>query len=170
MQPSELFALGLGLTPPWKIDDIEFIDGEVHIKVNFEKGAKFDGLPVHDTSERVWRHLNFFKYPCYVHARVPRVTGADGKVSSVQVPWAHPGSGFTSEFEAFALSLVTNMPVSPASRILGVTDTLLWRLLHSYVKRSRKSLDIGQPVRVGDDETADRSTSAYRTADKQVVA
>lgn len=163
MQPSELFALGLGLTPPWKIDDIEFIDGEVHIKIDFEKGAKFDGLPVHDTSERVWRHLNFFKYPCYVHARVPRVTGADGKVSSVQVPWAHPGSGFTSDFEAFALSLVTNMPVSPASRILGVTDTRLWRLLHGYVKRSRASLDIGQPVRIGVDETAARRGHNYIT-------
>ena len=167
MQPSELFALGLGLTPPWKIDDIEFIEGEVQIKVDFERGAKFDGLSVHDTSERVWRHLNFFKYPCYVHARVPRVTGEDGKVTTVQVTWAHPGSGFTSDFEAFALSLVTNMPVSPASRILGVTDTRLWRLLHCYVKRSLESLDIGQPVRIGVDETAARRAHNYITAGHQ---
>jgi len=163
MRPSEVFALGLGLTPPWKIDDIEFIEGEVHIKVGFEKGAKFDGLPVYDTSERTWRHLNFFKYPCFVHARVPRVTGPDGKVATVQVPWAHPGSGFTSDFEAFALELATHMPVSPASRILGVTDTRLWRLLHGCVARARESLDIGQPVRIGVDETAARRGHDYIT-------
>lgn len=110
MQPSELFALGFGLTPPWKIVDIEFIDGEVHIKVDFERGSKFDGLDVHNTTERKWRHLNFLKYPCYVHARVPRVKVEDGKVTTVQVPWANSGSGFMIDFAAFAIELVSQMP------------------------------------------------------------
>jgi len=163
MQPTELFALGLGLTPPWKIVDIEFIEGEVHIRVDFERGAKFEGLDVHDTSERSWRHLNFFKYPCYVHARVPRLKGQDGKVTTVQVPWAHPGSGFTTDFEAYAIELVSQMPVAPAARILKLRDTRLWRLIHGYVKRMRKALDIGQPVRIGVDETAARRGHDYIT-------
>lgn len=163
MQPTELFALGLGLTPPWKIVDLEFLDGEVHIKVDFERGARFEGLEVHDTAERKWRHLNFFKYPCYVHARVPRVKDADGKVKTVQVPWAHPGSGFTLDFEAFAIELVSQMPVAPAARVLKLTDTRLWRLVRGYVQRQREALEIGQPVRVGVDETAARRGHDYIT-------
>lgn len=163
MQPSELFALGLGLTPPWKIVDLEFIEGEVHIKVDFERGAKFDGLEVHDTSERKWRHLNFFKYPCYVHARVPRVVGEDGKVRTVQVPWAHPGSGFTLDFEALAIELCSQMPVAAAARILRLRDARLWRLIHRYVERCRDKMEIGQPVRVGVDETAARRGHDYVT-------
>ncbi|QOJ10695.1 MAG: ISL3 family transposase [Chthonomonadaceae bacterium] len=163
MQPTELFALGLGLTPPWKIVDIEFIDGEVHIKVDFERGARFGGLEVHDTSERKWRHLNFFKYPCFIHARVPRVIGKDGKVATVQVPWAHAGSGFTMDFEAHAIELVSQMPVAPAARLLRLSDTRLWRLIHQYVKRTRDALGIGQPTRIGVDETAARRGHDYIT-------
>lgn len=163
MQPSELFALGLGLTPPWKITDLEFVDGEVHVHVDFEKGAKFDGDDVHDTSQREWRHLNFFKYPCYVHARVPRVKGDDGKVTTVQVPWAKPGSGFTTEFEELAVELFSSMPVSCAASILKVTDTRLWRLLRGYVKRCRDDAVFAQPRRVGVDETSARKGHDYVT-------
>jgi hypothetical protein len=46
---SELFRLGLGLESPWKIVDLEFVRGEVHIRIDFERGSKFDGLEVHDT-------------------------------------------------------------------------------------------------------------------------
>ena len=29
---------------------------------------------MHDTRERVWRHLNFFQYKAFIHAAMPRVT------------------------------------------------------------------------------------------------
>ena len=29
--------------------------------------------PVHDTLQRQWRHLNFFQFQAYIHAKVPRV-------------------------------------------------------------------------------------------------
>lgn len=49
---------------------------ELHVVVDFGKGYRFDlegneeELSVYDTSERVWRRLNFFLYCCYVTARV----------------------------------------------------------------------------------------------------
>lgn len=163
MQPAELFAVGLGIVSPWKIVEFEFLDGEVHISVDFERGARFDGKPVHDTMDRKWRHLNFFKYPCYIHARVPRVKGDDGRVRMVEVPWGRPGSGFTLDFEALAVRLMTQMPVNAVSRELGVTDTRLWRLLISYVARSRVGLDLSKVRRVGVDETAARRGHDYIT-------
>ena len=184
IQPTDLFALRVGLTPPWKIVKVEFANDGVHIHVDFERGAKFDGLPVRDTAERVWRHLNIFRFLNYVHASVPRVAGPDGKVRAAWVPWAQPGSGFTLEFEAFApelegdcdrsgrcqevelvvpFELASTMPVAGAARILEVGDTRLWRVVSNWVDRRRAELDLGQLRRVGVDETASRRGHDYVT-------
>lgn len=61
MDSVKLFELGLGLASPWKFVNLEFRDGEVHIEVDFERGGKFDGLPVHDTARRSWLRLDYFK-------------------------------------------------------------------------------------------------------------
>ena len=67
----ELFGTALGITELMYIDKIVFdgTEGELHIYVNFRRGGKFscsecdtEGLPVHDTSDKAWRHLNFFQY------------------------------------------------------------------------------------------------------------
>jgi transposase len=163
VRESELFALGLGIVTPWNVVDLDFREGEVHVSVDFEKGARFGGLPVHDTVERTWRHLNFFKYPCFVHARVPRLKDKDGSVRMVDVPWGRPGSGFTLDFESHALSLMRQMPVLAAARELGVHDTRLWRLLRFYVNWAFQSQEIGSPVRIGVDETAARRGHDYIT-------
>jgi len=163
MEPVKLFERGLGLVTPWKIMDIEFKEDEVHIQVDFDRGARFDGLAVHDTVKRSWRHLNFFRYPCFVHARVPRVKGQDGKVRTIQVPWARHGSGFTLEFEAIAVALMCQMPVRAAARELGEHDTRLWRILQGYVQQAREATDIGKPSRIGVDETSARRGHDYIT-------
>lgn len=75
--------------------DSQLIDGELHLHIDFAIGSKFDGKSVHDTVERSWRHLNFWQYPTYLHARVPRVIGEGGSVAQVEVPlgktrqWIH---------------------------------------------------------------------------------
>ena len=97
--------MGLGLADPWIVTSSSIEDGELHIKVDFVRGARFDGRAVHDSVERSWRHLNFWQYPTYIHARVPRVIGPDDKVTQVDVPWARPGSGFTALFEALAITM-----------------------------------------------------------------
>lgn len=76
MDTSCLFAAALQLQSPWKVGSVDFRDAgdgrqELHIMIGFEPGAlplPRDGLPgggacpVHDTRERMWRHLNFFQY------------------------------------------------------------------------------------------------------------
>lgn len=142
---------------------MEFREGEVHVSVDFERGARFDGNPVHDTVEKTWRHLNFFKYPCFVHARVPRVKDGDGSVKLVEVPWSRPGSGFTMDFEKVAMSLMRQMPVMAVARELRVHDTKLWRLLRRQVKEAWEAQDIGAVRRIGVDETAARRGQDYIT-------
>lgn len=161
MGETELFTVGLGIVTPWKIVDLELREGAVHVHVDFERGARFDGAPVHDTIERTWRHLNFFQFPCYVHARVPRVKRAEGKAEMVPVPWASKGSGFTLQFERWAMGLVRAMPVLAAARELGVPDTRLWRMVRRRVKSAWEATDIGNPTRIGVDETAARRGHDY---------
>ncbi len=104
--------MGLGLSSPWLVSSAVIKDGELHLEVDFEKGSQFEGCGVYDSVVRSWRHLNFWQYPTYIRARVPRVMGTDGKVFQVQVPWSRPGSGFTALFEAVAITMCRHMPVS----------------------------------------------------------
>lgn len=161
--PEELFGMALGLSKPWFVESSLITDGELHIRIDFETGSKFDSRPVHDTLEREWRHLNFWQYPTYLHARIPRVVGEDGKVTQVEVPWARPGSGFTALFEAIALAMARSMPVSEVARHLQVDDMALWRLLEKAIGASREKADHSQVRRIGLDETAARRGHDYIT-------
>lgn len=171
MTPTDIFAAALQLPEPWYISSIEFREAvdnpqlrELHIFIDFKAGAKFPcpadgcGAPcsVHDTAERVWRHVNFFQYPCYLHARTPRVKCPDHKVLLAAVPWARPGSGFTLLFEGLTLLLAQDMPVSTAADHLGEHDTRLWRVIEHWVNVAREDLDFSEVEAIGVDETSKR--------------
>lgn len=155
--------MGLGLSRPWIVSSSRIEEGELHIDIDFEKGAKFDGCSVHDTVERSWRHLNFWQYPTYLHARVPRVIGPDGKVRQVDVPWARPGSGFTALFEALAITMCRHMPVRRVAIELHMDDMALWRLLERAIESARAKADFSRLTRVGVDETSSRKGHRYIT-------
>ena len=106
------FEIALGIQAPWKITDIELIPSEknpnrleMHIYVDFEEGSSFpcpicgEEEKVYDTRERVWRHLNFFQYRSYIHARVPRIECKEHGVKTIEVPWGRAGSGITLMME-----------------------------------------------------------------------
>lgn len=135
----------------------------MHLYIDFDRTGRFNGLPIHDTVDREWRHADFFQFKCLLHAKVPRVKTPDGKVDTVEVPWARPGSGFTHLFEYQAISLMRQMPVAAAARILREHDTRLWRMLRTWVKKAHEEQEIGHPVRIGVDETAARRGHEYIT-------
>ncbi len=95
-QGNQLFTLALGLVPPWAVDVVRFTVEEkrLDLYVNFSRGSHFpcpvcgQDCPVHDTQEKVWRHLDFFQHAAYLHARVPRVQCPEHGVHLVPVPWA----------------------------------------------------------------------------------
>jgi transposase len=173
MNPESLFSMALGITPPWEVEGIEFSKEakRLDIKVGFQRGATFAcpvcgaPAPAYDTSEKTWRHLNFFQYEAYLTARVPRVKcpNSDCGVKQVQVPWARAGSGFTLLFEALVMALVREMPVKAAAALLGEHDTRIWRVLDHYVQTARANADHSGVCRVGIDETSARKGQDYIT-------
>ena len=171
MNSESLFAVALGIIPPWEVEGIEFSkeNKRLDIKIGFRRSANFPcpvcgtAAPVHDTSDKSWRHLNFFQFDAYLTARVPRVKcpNADHGVKQIQVPWARAGSGFTLLFEALVMALVREMPVKAAAAILGEHDTRIWRVIDHYVQSARSQADHSEVSRVGMDETSARRGQDY---------
>jgi transposase len=62
-------------------------------------------------------------------------------VLQVAVPWARSGSSLTLLFEALSLTLIREMPVSAAARILGEDDEKLWRVAEHYVEEALSDAD-----------------------------
>lgn len=159
------FTLALGVTTPWKIAGTELRPSdkrpgqlEMHINIDFVPGSKFECpccgelCAVHDTRERVWRHMNFFQYRCYIHARVPRVECGEHGVKTVRVPWGREGSGFTLMMEGVLLSLMQHMPVNTVAREVGEHDTKLWRMLDYYIEDRKKGRNFSDVECIGVDE------------------
>lgn len=108
--------------------------------------------PVHDTRERAWRHLNFFQYQCYIHARVPRTRCEKHGVKTIEVPWGRGGSGFTVMMEGVILTLLKHTPVAAAAKEIGEHDTKLWRVLGYYVENAKQGRSFSDVEAVGVDE------------------
>lgn len=171
MKDKELFQKAIGLGQ-WYVVSYEFSsdEGRLDVELDFPPGSTFpcpeckaEGCKVHDTEKKSWRHLNFFQYEAYLHARVPRIRCRKCGVKVVQVPWARPGSSFTLLFEALVMMLAREMPVRALSKIVKEHDTRLWRILNHYVEEARSEADFSSVREVGVDETSSKRGHNYVT-------
>jgi len=173
MDAGEVLALGLGVTPPWRLVgqelETEKSPHELYLRLEADRGALFAcpdcgrSCKAHDFGEFRWRHLNFFQHHCYITARVPRTDCPEHGVKRVQVPWAREGSGFTLLFEQAALMLAREMPVLAAAREMAITDQRLWRIIEHYVGAALKRLDLADLKAIAFDETASKRGHNYVT-------
>ena len=169
----DLFAKALLVEKPWFVHDINFdqTGGKLEIWIDFERGSSFYyedkelGIKGHfkayDTTEKTWRHLNFFQYQCYLHAWIPRVDLGNGKIRQVQAPWDGHAPGFTLLFEALILELVKVMPVHNVCQLLNVYDNKLWKMIKAYTNKARAEEDYSGVTVIGLDETSVRKNHVY---------
>ena len=76
-----LFTRALKLESPWEITKIEFHEGERDIKVfvDFPRGSVFScpacgkDVKAYDTTEKEWRHLNFFQSGYLLDSSTPKI-------------------------------------------------------------------------------------------------
>jgi len=168
----ELFGVALGIEEPVYIDEIAFdtAEGELHIHMNFRRGGRFacsecgeEGLPVHDTVEKTWRHLNFFQYKCYIHMRTPRTKCPKCGERLWLPPWGRKQSGFTVLFEAFVMALAKEMPISRIGELVGEQDTRIWRIVRGHVNKAHSKKSFADTEKIGADETSSRKGHNYVT-------
>lgn len=167
----EIFSIALGLEEPWSIKEIIFNKESLQLDIylQFTKGFKFtmnDGCKytAHDTVERSWQHLNFFQHKCYLHAKVPKVKQSDGKIKTIEVPWARKSSGFTLLFEAFSMLLIENeMPVNKAAKVLQVYPNRIWNIFNYWISIAHNEDKIEELDKIGFDETSVKKGHNYVT-------
>jgi len=114
------------------------------------------------TEVLTWRHLNVFQHRCEITCRLPRGKCRHcGHVFRVRPPWEGLSTHFTKEFEAFALLLMREMPMSKVGEVVGETDTRLWRMLFRQVDAAYAEADFSNVCCVGVDELSVRKGHEY---------
>ena len=181
MTPEQTFGQLLGLGKSWKVVESRFEPESSTFFLKVEETPELwpeesarAGTPVvcHDHVEPMqWRHLNVFNKECVIVCALPRGRrGDDSKVYRVTPPWEGRSKHFTQEFEAFALTLMREMPVKRAGQILGESDTRMWRMLFAHVKAAHARLSFDNVVWVGADEMNRRKGHNYLTVFADLLA
>lgn len=172
MTEQELMQMALQLGDGWEVYDCTFdLDSKsLHIYARTTKGSLFpcpecdhpSGVYDHG-KERIWRHMNFFQYEAFIHARLPRVScpNCKGSAKTIRPNWCRERSGFSIYFEAFIMLLMKAMPVKTVANLVGEHDTRLWPVLHHYVDEVRKRQTYTNVTKVGYDETSRRKGHEY---------
>lgn len=169
---AEMFKVALELEEPWELTQVEYDDKDEawHLFIDFKRGAMFscpscgEACKAYDVEKKEWRHLDFWNWKTYMHARVPRTNCTNcNKVTLVPVKWSRPLSHFTLQFDAWAMRLMAEMPVNAAARELREHDTRMWRIFHHYVHIAMNELDLTSVKRIAVDETSSRRGHRYIT-------
>jgi transposase len=173
MTPEKLFHELLGLGLNWEVVESRFEreSGTVFLEIRETprlwesvRCPKDTGLvsSYDHTEVLTWRHLNVFQHRCEITCRLPRGKCRQcGHVFRVRPPWEGLSTHFTKEFEAFALLLMREMPMSKVGEVVGETDTRLWRMLFRQVAAAYAEADFSQVVCVGVDEMSVRKGQEY---------
>ena len=173
MQSNDIFALGLGLTAPWKLVEQQLDTTKsphrLDLRIAADRGSLYPcpecgkSCKAHDFKEMTWRHLNFFQHHCYITAPVPRTNCPEHGIKRIVVPWASEVSHFTLLFEQVAMTMLREMPVAVAARHMEVTDKRLWRVVFHYVGKAMARLDLRNLKALALDETKSRRRHKYVT-------
>jgi transposase len=172
--PEETFEQLLGLGASWKVLRTDYeverntfviCVAETEALWPEESGKCGQAVSCYDHVEPMqWRHLNVFNKECVIVSALPRGRRSqDGAIYRVTPPWEGRSKHFSKEFEAFALTLMREMPVKKAGEILGETDQRMWRMLHAHVAAARAQADWSEVVWVGADEMNRKKGHNYVT-------
>jgi transposase len=176
MIPEKMFHSILALGEGWRIRQVDYVAKESKVQIQVEETPavwKSESCPhcqaktisgYDHAPERRWRHLNVCQLQSEIVCALPRgECQACHKVYTVRAPWEGRSRGVTQEFEAFALTLMREMPVSKAGEILGETDQKLWRALFAHVDAAWTELSWENVVWVGADEMNRKKGHNYLT-------
>lgn len=103
MEHHAVFSATLGLAAPWYITGVSYSpeSNRLDISVDFYPGNIFPcpecgaGVEASAESRELWFHDSFCNYSTYLHAHVPLLRCACGRVAPAPRPWAREGSRFS---------------------------------------------------------------------------
>ena len=105
MTARKMIETGINVKPPWSISNQHLDAGKHPNEVYLEVVADSHELypcpscgkkrQVRNMAAMVWRHQNFFEFPCYVVAQVPEIDCRVHGPVKVKVPWDGQASRLT---------------------------------------------------------------------------
>jgi len=96
MEFEKHYKILLELNSDWDVESIEFDHEreEVLVKLIYKSKSYIDPqtndlCTIYDhRKEREWRHLDTMQYKTFIVSSIPRVQNSQGKVFTIEVPWA----------------------------------------------------------------------------------
>lgn len=89
---------------------------------NGERQKLYDLAP-----ERMWQHLNWFQYECYILCRLPRFINKENKVKTVQPTFANMKKGYTLLFAQHVIEALKQIRVQKTTADLFKTSSYIVR-------------------------------------------
>lgn len=133
----------LGIGSDFEAEKILFTEAnkEIHIHLKYlPKTYKKEGvdLRIYDHApERKWQHLNWFEFKCYLVCSLPRYITPDGKVATIEVPFAPRSRSYTHKFsEAVILYLQTIRVQRTVAKLLQTTAYIVRSIMEDTVNRA----------------------------------
>jgi len=128
MQDFQLYQQILGLTEPWRVEQVTLKIKDKAVEVRVGYADTLWGCPqcqqrmqIHDYEERRWRHLDSCQFQTIIVSRVPVVRCPTHATQTVAVPWAEKYARFTRLFERFAIDVMRECSISGACDLLKVS-------------------------------------------------
>jgi len=170
MRDVELYRSLLGLTAPWTVAGVEVDMKGQRVVVRVEPGPGpylcpecGTAGPRYDRKPRRWRHLDTMQFTTWIEADVPRLECARHGVKQLRVPWAEPGSQFTTLFERLAIDLLRECSITGAVGLLRISWDEGWGIKARAVKRGLARRGAEVVGRLGVDEKAIAKRHRYLT-------
>lgn len=128
----------------WEVEkiehDIETDEVDIYIKFNTQSYKEAHSevyFGLHDYGGyRRWRHLDILQYKTFIKAKLPRLKGKDGKVTTVEVPWASLANRHSFLFERKIIdTLLATKNQTKTASLLRCTFDLVNRIIHASTQR-----------------------------------
>jgi len=149
----------LGFSKPWYIEEMIQTTEEITIILDYPKGTVFTcpkcGKECHTYDHRwkTFRHLDWWQYKTTIKIKIPRIQCCQ-KTLIPKINYLRKGSKFTQMMENRILDMAKTSSINKASKLLRITDTQMWRIVHYHVNRCRKEADFSDLSNLGIDETS----------------
>lgn len=171
MRDKDLYSQILGIKPPWYVDDVKLdIDAnKVEIFITPQADAVLicphchQPSPGYDKRERRWRHLDTCQMQTVLVADIPRVNCATHGVTTITVPWAEPGSGYTAMFESLVIDWLKVTTTKALRLRLGLSWNAVDGIMQRAVTRGLARREAVSPTRLSVDETSFQKRHEYVT-------
>jgi transposase len=171
MYDTDVFSRLLGISEPWRVSGVTVDRSEriVTVEVAYDSSTTVPcpecgaGCSRYDHQKRSWRHLDTMEFKTIVTASIPRADCREHGVHQIDVPWAEPGSHFTSLFESLVITWVRATTFAEAARQLRIGWSTVDRIMQRAVERGLQRREQCMPRHISIDETSFQRRHEYVT-------